>query len=425
LFILYDLLFFIFIIFYFPVLMIRGKWHRGYIQRWGVFASDLKSALIGRKNIWIHAVSIGEVSAVIGLIRRLKKEYPSLGIVCSTVTQTGYSLAKQSLNDGEVVIFAPLDFSFVVKKFIRLICPKVYIAAETELWPNLYTFLDQQKIPIVLVNGRISDRSLGRYKRGRFLVKKILSRVSLFCMQGEVDAKRIVEIGALQGRTKVVGNLKFDSVPFQEPLDPKTLGFSGQDLIFIAGSTHPGEEKMVLDVFKNLKSHFSNLRLILSPRHVDRVEELKALVNSLDLKPIFYSKLNGRGLNEDDVMIVDKIGVLFGLYSLATVVFIGKTLAVGGGQNMIEPAFFSKPVLIGPMTQNFKDVVRIFLKNEAMIQVQDKRQLTDELQRLLRDPSHRDKIGICAGRTVAQYRGATDKTIQLLKEFVNGSPINR
>jgi len=416
---LYDLIYVIVFIFYAPVLAARGKLHRGYRMRFGAIDADIERRLALKKNIWLHAVSVGEVLAIIDIIRRLKKRFPAHGIVLSTVTKTGFDMARQRLDAEDIVLFAPMDLSWVVKRFIRAIQPKVYIAAETEIWPNLYRCLHEARVPIAQVNGRISDKSYAGYKRVNSIIKRSLSCVDLFCMQSELDRARIIEIGADPARVHVTGNIKFDNLPEGEKLERRALGFGKDDIILIAGSTHANEEEMILEMIGRLRAQCPNLKLILSPRHVERTEDLESLAATKKFIPVLLSGLKGRPIENDEVVLVDRIGVLKDLYTIADIVFIGKTLAVGGGQNMIEPAAFGKPTLVGPMTYNFKDVVRVFLAEEALVQVADWQQLEEALKSLLDDKEKRERIGAQARQVVERYQGASSKTIGLIEGIVN------
>lgn len=358
-FIIYDIAFLIFAILYFPYLIIRGKWHSGFKMRFDVLPSGRMDE---RGRIWIHAVSVGEVLAIVDIVHKLKERYPKYTIVCSTVTKTGNQLAQELLGNECAVIYAPLDFSWIVRKFIRIIKPEMYIAAETEIWPNLYSALRKNGVPIVQINGRISDGSFKGYRRVRFLMRRILRCVDKFCMQSPLDAERILQLGAAPEKVHVVGNLKFDIPPGVAGLKKEELGFNPDDDVLIAGSTHPGEEELLLNIYQTLRKELPQLRLVIGPRHIERADAVMKLVEGKGYQAVRFSEIPVTQGNVHGVVVVDTIGHLRELYSLATVVFIGKSFAVGGGQNMIEPASAGKPVIVGPMTQNFKDAMAIFLK---------------------------------------------------------------
>ncbi len=383
-------------------------------MRFGFFPDMIKNAIGKKSNIWIHAVSLGEVIVVSGLIQSLKKKFPNDQVVLTTVTQGGYTVARSKLQDADVVIYAPLDFSWVVRKYIHLIRPRIYIVAETEIWPNLLTALHRKRIPIVLINGRISDRAFRGYSKIKFFIKRILDYVSVFCMQSPIDAKRIEALGVNSQKITVVGNIKFDDLPASTEFGLHDFGFQANESLWIAGSTHPGEEEIVLKIFKSLSSEFSDLRLVIAPRHIERADEVARLVTEVGFSFIRLSQLHSIKLDHRSVVIVDTIGHLRSLYSLSKIVFVGKSLAVGGGHNIIEPAFFGNPIFIGPRMQNFKDIVQVFLEDQAVVQVQNAKELEQKMRELLHNPKEMKRIGQAARLVVQKYRGATKKTMEII-----------
>jgi 3-deoxy-D-manno-octulosonic-acid transferase len=387
-------------------------------MRLGLFDPSFFTRSDNKEHIWIHAVSVGEVSAVVTLIEKLLELFPQYKIICSTVTKTGYQLARNRLGERCMIIFAPLDFSWVVRKFIKAIKPKIYIATETEIWPNLYTTLDEKRVPIIQINGRISDKAFTGYQKVRWFTKRVLACVKLFCMQSPLDAERIRQLGADPEKVSIVGNLKFDVISKTVSVDKRDLGFQENENILIAGSTHPGEENIIIDVYHELKKDLVNLRLIIVPRHIERVPTVVQLIEKEGYHAIRFSEINQRKVDSQAIVVVDTIGHLQDLYKLATVVFIGKTLTVGGGQNMIESACLGKPTVVGPLTQNFKDAVSIFLRSKALIQVRDTKELKTAIQGLLRNPEQAKAMGDAARQTVENCRGATARTIDAISEVL-------
>jgi len=413
--IIYNILFSLFSVFYFPYLIIKGKWHSEFKTRFGCFPTSWVRELEGAKCIWIHAVSVGEVLVVVDLIERVNRAFPQHKIICSTVTETGNKIAQEKLDPNCLVIYAPLDFSWIVHKFISTIKPEIYISTETEIWPNLYTILHKHKVPIFQINGRISDNAYKGYRRVRFLTKRVLSCVELFYMQSSLDADRVKRLGAQAEKVHVVGNLKFDAIPDAVDVTKADIGFQASEDLLIAGSTHPGEERILIDVYKKLITKFSNLRLVIAPRHIERADEVSRLVEDMGYKAVKFSQINqGEENVPGAVVVVDTIGHLSALYSLAKIVFIGKTLTVGGGQNMIESAYFGKPTIVGPLTQNFKDTVNIFKKSNALIEVHNEEQLSHEILALLGDPGRAQKIGEAAKQTVKEHQGSTTRTVEAI-----------
>ncbi len=419
-FIVYDIIYLFFALSYLPYLIIKGKWHKDFISRCCGPDKKLLSSITTEKRIWIHAVSVGEVMTIIRFVRLIKKQFPQYQIICSTVTPTGNDLARRSLKDNAIVIYSPLDLSWVVARYINRIKPNVYISTETEIWPNLYTSLGKRRIPILLINGRISEKSFKWYRMASFFIKGSLRYVNIFCMQTKTDAERIISMGASPERVKVCGNLKFDIALDSKEVDIKNLGILRKNKIFVAGSTHPGEENIIVDIFIRLRRKNPVLGLIIAPRHIERAKEVVELVRQKGLQPVVFSEVRKERKisNLNEIVIVDEIGWLKSLYQIATIVFIGKTFSVGGGQNIIEPAAFGKPVFIGPMAENFKDVVRLFLKKNAIIQVNTPEELFNKISELLRNPNKLKSIGEAAKEVVIENQGATAETLRALAQLL-------
>jgi 3-deoxy-D-manno-octulosonic-acid transferase len=416
--ILCDIVYFIYFIFLLPFLYCKGKWHEGMRIRRGGIPEDYARRLSGKKNIWVHAVSVGEVLVIVDLVKLLKEKFAGYQIVCSTVTATGHELASERLREMAVVIYAPLDFSRIARKFVDLIAPVVYISAETEIWPNTYRILKERQIPVIQVNGRISDRSYRGYRWVRWLIKDALDAVTVFCMQSQLDARRIIELGADPRKVRIVGNLKFDHHPQPSEYSREALGYTPDHQVWLAGSTHPGEERMLLEVFQKAQQEFPELRLIIAPRHIDRVDDILKIIRAFGFSTVKLSQLEGYKV-KDQVVVVDSVGKLASLYEVADLVFVGKSLVDGGGQNIMEPAWFGKPIMVGPYTQNFRDVVHLFLREGAIKQVQNIRQLGDVLVMFLKKPEDRQQMGRQARLICEQNIGATGNT---LKEIVRQVP---
>jgi len=323
------------------------------------------------------------------------------------------------LGEHCAVIYAPLDFSWIARKFIRAINPVMYISAETEIWPNLYTALHRRGVPIVQVNGRISDKSLRGYTRVRFLIKGVLRCVQRFCMQSALDAERIIALGAQPDQVTVAGNLKFEVDLPAARRDKEGLGFNAGDRLWVAGSTHPGEEAILMDTYVYLKKDFEKLRLVIVPRHVERANDIIRLAHDKGLAAGIFSRWDKANAPKDAVMVADVIGHLHEFYQAAEIVFVGKSLTVGGGQNMIEPAALGKPTVVGPKTQNFKDIVKVFNESNALVQVQDSHGLYAAVKGLLCDPGKAGQIGEAARRAVEQQQGATERNMRVIREILS------
>jgi len=411
----YDILFILFSLLYLPYLLLKRKWHAKMGMRFGFFKKEALG-LADKKRVWIHAVSVGEVMVIRNLIKKIKTAYPTYQIVVSVVTPTGFELAKTVMSDGDTVIFAPVDLSFAVRKYVRLIDPVLYLNAETELWPNFLTALHARNIPIIQVNGRISDSAFKGYKFFRFFFKRILSYVTYFCMQGELDKKRIEAMGAPEEKVYAVGNMKFDDVSTADVHGLPPVLTHSNETIFIAGSTHPGEEEIILDVARSIERQFPYLRLILAPRHPERASEIMRLCTQKGFTAVKFSQI--KDVLNEEVVVVDTIGHLRSLFSLGDVVFLGKSLTVKGGHNIVEPGCFGKPIVIGPFMENFRDITKIFLENDAVIQVKDKSELQTAVVRLLQDKALRARLGNNARNAVEKYRGATEKTFEVVSSVL-------
>ncbi len=373
-----------------------------------------------KENIWVHAVSVGEILAMQGLLNQLRQRYPRHQIVLSTVTATGYDLARSRFQHIKI-IFAPLDFHSAVTQYIQRIKPKVYINAETEIWPNLFWALYKQGIPIVLINGRVSLKSFAGYKILKFFVKEILSYVNIFCMQSEEDAGRVIQLGARKERVRVSGNMKFDDVALPTILTRQDVGLLRNEWLWVAGSTHPGEEEIILEILQSLTEEFPQLRLVLAPRHPERTLEIVNVVRQKNLLPVKFSELAGMPWEPRQVVIMDTMGQLRSLYGLAEIVFVGKSLTGYGGQNIIEPASFAKPIIVGPNTQNFKDVVELFKKASALMQVNNTEEFKTELIQLLKNPHQREAMGAAAREVIQENQGATERTLKSIGEIFKSS----
>ena len=425
---LYSIGFFIFSVFYLPTLIFKGRLHGDFAERFARFDGMKKRELLsGRDRIWIQAVSVGEVALCKSLIPALKEIFPGRDIVISTVTKTGQALAKKNFSKDAIIIYFPLDFLCIVKKAIGLIKPSLYIMIETELWPNLLKAVSAGDIPCILINGRISDRSIGKYRLVKPFLKKALGAISAFCMQDDIDAERIIELGAPRDRVTVTGNMKFDASVPGDIKDPgairASLGLKDDDELIVAGSTHEGEEAAVLEAFKKLSVQFPKIRLLVAPRHIDRAEQIERTIRDAGFEVIRFSTNDERRLSaeasakaemtndERRIILLDTIGHLNDAYSVATIVFVGGSLIRHGGQNPIEPAYFAKPVLFGPHMFNFKYIAGVLLKYKPVMQVFSGEDLYEKFRLLLADPALRSTLGERARKVVNDNRGATGRNI--------------
>jgi len=419
--IIYNLVFLIFAIFYLPLYFLRAKFHRGFSRRLGFLPSDLNLD----RPIWIHAVSVGEVIAVKGLIEELRKAYPQKRLVISTVTETGNKLAKNLIKEGDFLTYLPLDFSFIIKKVIKKVNPSIFIIAETEIWPNLISCLYKQNIPVITINGRISDASYAGYRAIKLFIRPILRKISQFCMQSDTDALRLEKLGAEKGKIQITGNVKFDinldSISGINTLALRQkLWLSPDDKLLVCGSTHPYEEEMTFKVYKQLLSAFPKLKILIAPRHPARSKDIARLATQKGFMPIFISGIPGSPptcINKL-VFILDIIGELFNYYSIADVVFIGGSLVKIGGHNIIEPASLKKPVIFGPHMFNFRDISKMFIKNSAAYKVQNSDELVTKIKELLSSNLLAKQISERAYELIIKNRGATKNNVQIIRQYL-------
>ncbi|MBU0605551.1 MAG: 3-deoxy-D-manno-octulosonic acid transferase [Candidatus Omnitrophica bacterium] len=430
---LYGIAFFIFSVFYIPTLIFKGKLHKDFLERFGIYGDAKEEALRRTKEvIWIEAVSVGEVALCKSFIPLLKREHPERSIVLSTITRTGNDLARKLFSGDAVVIYFPLDFSYIARRVIRKIHPKLYIMIETEIWPNVLTELRYKRVPSILINGRISDRSFGKYRLVRGFLSRVLKNIAVFCMQSDADAGRIMSLGAASDRVKVTGNMKFDAdlvISDKSAAGVKELfGFKAGDEIFVAGSTHGGEEETVVSVYKELTKSFPDLKLVIAPRHVERAPEVENIVKRLGLEAVRMPRERDRSSSGPDlrgpsappgVLIIDAIGYLNEAYSIAEIVFVGGSLIPHGGQNPIEPAVFGKPVIFGPYMFNFKAVTSALLKGSGALQVKDQKEFLLKADQLLKDKERRATFGRNARNIISENRGATSRNLEAIKGLIN------
>jgi len=420
-FIIYDLIFLVFAIFYLPLYFFRGKIKTGFLRRLGILPKALN---LGRP-IWIHAVSVGEAAAVRGLVNQLRQSYPDKKLVISTVTATGNKIAQGLIRDGDFLTYLPLDFSFIVRRVLKKINPCLFIIAETEIWPNLITSLSKQQIPVVTVNGRISDSSYGGYRLIKFFIRPILRMVGQFCVQSDLDAQRLASLGVDQQKIQVTGNVKFD-INLSPAVSPEVtvyrnkLWLAQEDKLLVCGSTHPKEEERILAAYCELLAGFPRLKLLIAPRHPERSRQVSRIALDYGLMPVFVSNIaqSCPTCISKPVFILDLIGELMNYYSAADIVFVGGSLVKKGGHNILEPASFKKPVIFGPHMFNFRQISELFLGKQAALMVSDSRQLAGAIKAVLESNLLAKGLGQRAYDLIADNRGATDKNTQIIKKWL-------
>jgi len=414
---------------YFLYQAIRYKKYIGSLrQRLGFL--PLTFNIDGEESIWIHAVSVGETLTARALAADLKARYPHLRLFLSTTTIAGQQVARHMQHvDG--VFYFPFDWTFIVRRTLALVKPRVFIMMETEIWPNLLRLCRAQGVKTIMINGRISSRSYPRYRLVRPFFRRVLADVDRFCMQSEESARRLIDLGADPSRVTMTGSLKFDSLdlPAASHARPRerVLRFfrvAPARQVVVAGSTMRGEERAVLRAFGRVKAGAPSALAILAPRQPERFGEVERIARDAGFVTIRRSELPIDAEPRADVVVLDSIGELAQIYQLATVVFVGGSLVDHGGHNILEPAIFGKPILFGPHMQNFKEIVDTFLANDAGVQVHSGSELESELLSLLTDPVRRARLGAAARALVEANRGATGKTLEVIADLVP-SPAGR
>ena len=402
-----------------PRLLYEAVRHRKYVgtmrERWGHLPAGIDPG--GRPSIWIHAVSVGEVQAARTLIPGLRERYPGHPLWLSTTTQTGRAVAA-GIESADGLFYFPLDLPPAVDRVLDRVRPVLFVAVDTELWPNLLRRCARRGVRTVLVNGRISDRSYPRYRLVRRWFRRVLADVDRCCAQSEESARRLVDLGAPAERVVMTGNLKFDVPPAPRPDStsgdegvPRVPGVEPDRPVLVAASTHSGEEGPVLDAFRRLRARRPDLVLVLAPRHPERGAEAAALAARRGLATVRRSQRGEGGAGPVDVVVLDTVGELAALFRVATVVFLGGSLVPAGGHNVIEPAAWGKAVVFGPHMQNFAEIASLFLANGAARQVGGVRELEPVLADLLADPGQRAALGAAARSLVEANRGAAARSL--------------
>ena len=394
----------------------HGKYRKGLRERLGSVPERLQS---GRPSIWVHAVSVGEALAVSELVKRLRAEFPNHRVVISTTTDTGQKLAAARFGTENVFYF-PLDFAFAVRRWMRALRPELIVVAETEFWPNFLRIGKNAGARIAIVNARISDRSLPGYKRWQGILQRVLAGIDIFLAQTAEDVLRLKRIGAPAERVFVGGNLKYDVPPpakaaIVDQLQSSLKG-SGAGPVWVCGSTVEGEEALLLEAFKRVLPAYPEAVLLLAPRHPERFGPVAELLRSSGVLFTRRSQCNGATLG-GSVLLIDSIGELAGLYALADIAFVGGSLVPRGGHNIIEPAQHGVPILVGPHTENFRDIVNLFLENDA-VRVVGAENLASTVADLFANAGERRSLGMRAAEALRSQQGATEFAVTKLRTLL-------
>ena len=405
-----------------PYFVYQALRHKKYVgslkERLGHLPVSLN--LEGEDSIWVHAVSVGEVLAARLLVSDLRRQYPGLRVLLSTTTRTGQELARSQVTDVDGVFYFPFDWTFTVRRTLDIVKPRLFVMVETEIWPNLLRECRLRGIRTMLVNGRISYRSFPRYLLVKPMFRRVLRDIDRFCVQGEDMARRLVQLGADRDRITVTGSLKFDSL---EPAPAITRGgervlrffrLAPHRQVLVAGSTLKGEEEAVIGAFNRLRARGGNPLLVLAARRPERFDDVERLCRQEGLATIRRSNLPIDAEPREDAVVLDTIGELAELYQIATVVFVGGSLVAAGGHNVLEPAFYGKPIVFGPHMENFAEIAATVLANDAAIQVQSPHELDEAITSLMGDPVRRARLGAAARALIDANRGAKEKTMAVV-----------
>jgi 3-deoxy-D-manno-octulosonic-acid transferase len=401
----------------------HGKYGAGLGERAGRVPSRLfasRSNVQDQKRvIWVHAVSVGEVSAVSGLVEGMRRKLAAFRIVVSTTTDSGQSLARKRFGEENVFYF-PMDFAFAIRPYLRALKPELVVLAETEFWPNFLHLAHASGARIAVVNARISDRSWPRYLRFRWALRRMLAHVDLFLAQTEQDGERLQSIGADAGRVRVTGNLKFDVIP-SSPLAiveslRRSLAIEGAGPVVVCGSTVDDEEAVLVKAFENVLVERPHTVMILAPRHPERFDDVAILLQQLGIRFVRRSLWRGEPM-AGGVLLIDSIGELAALYSLADVAFVGGSLVPRGGHNIIEPAQYGVAIVVGNHTENFREIVSLFQSRDAL-RIAGLAELPLTLIQLLANEAERRALGQRAQETMRSQAGATSRTLEALNALL-------
>lgn len=428
---LYDFLIFLLLpaisIFFLVRLIARPEYRSGIAQRLGRYPDHYFMPLSGKKVFWVHAVSVGEVVSSGAFIDGLRKKYPDASIVFSTVTPTGQAAARQRLQGVDLFFYFPLDHIRITRALVHKMSPALFIFFETEIWPNTLRALSEQGVPSILLNGRISDRGFRRYRLIRFFLSYVFENVSFFLMQTERDVEKIVSLGAPEGRVEKTGNMKYDqAVSLKEKRETAALraelGLSGRKRLIVAGSTHDGEEKAVLEAYDLLSSECPDFTLLIAPRHLDRLSGIEQFLLENGRRSIRKGRLSGLSeadRPEADVILLDTLGELDQFYSIADLIFVGGSLVPVGGHNVLEAAVCRKPVFFGPHMFNFQEIAVQLKGAGGGIEVADGKEMGRQMAWLIRHPDEYRKRGESAYLVVLNNRGAVKRNLERVANWIS------
>jgi len=405
----------------------RGGYREKFGQRLGIYDRELHARLSrcrGKRSTWLHAVSVGEVRIAFKLAQALRKLEPDLHCVLTTTTTTGFALANKNAPPWIEVMYTPLDFWPVMRRAFSVIRPARIVLVEAEIWPNLAAEAHARRIPLALVNARLSPRSERRFRRFRFFVAPTFRLLDLVCVQELEHVDRWHRLGVEHSRIRHTGSIKYDPAGIDHSAEPQGTGdlpplrrVNPERPVLFGGSTHRGEEEILAKVFLKLRQKFPSLWLFIAPRHVERLREIRAQLDALPLHVRLASEAVGHGQGNPECRLLDRTGELQRWYGIATVVFIGKSLNAHGGQNPVEPIIVGKPVIFGPHMENFATLAKTLVSKNGAIQIDDIDSLERAVDKLLCDSEARERLVQNAREVLNQHRGATARTAAFIADL--------
>ncbi len=410
-----------------PFLLLRKKTRAGIFEKLGFVPSEIKTKADDLAGcIWIHAVSVGEFNAVFPLVKKLKEELPDTPLAISTTTATGQSIARDKTKDLATIFYFPFDLPFCFNPWFEALRPSMAVIVETEIWPGFIQECQKRSIPLVSVNARISPNSFKWYHRFRFFFGPLLKMFTRVGVQTRSEFERFVQIGSFQERTEILGNIKLDGLTAMAGADRKELrkklNIKEDDFVIVAGSTHEGEELAMLQVIEALKTESradenrnKSVRLIIAPRHPERFDRAATIISQSGYKLKRFSKEEQFGNEEGEVYLLDALGQLTGFYSLASIAFVGGTIAPIGGHNVAEPYAYSVPVCCGPNIQKTKDIAYALMETGALLLANNVEELSEKVKEVYLNEGAALEIGEKGSRWLKENQGAVDRAFQMIE----------
>jgi 3-deoxy-D-manno-octulosonic-acid transferase len=418
----YNLLFLAVYPFLLPGYLLRMLRRGGYAARMGdrfaLYPERIVSAFKAGegKFVWIHAVSVGEVQVAAQFMREWRRVEKDVRFCFSTTSSTGWRIAEREIAEGDILIYNPLDFPSFVKSALKLVKPRAVVLVESEIWPVFIRTAKKYRIPVFLVNARVSDRSAPRYRKARWFFKDVFSCFAAIFAQSQMDRRRLVDAGAPESRVHVTGSFKFDAAHRAAPEKESELRkWTGEGRILLGGSTWPGEDEVLIDAYSKLRARDAALKLVIAPRHFEKADAVEANIVKAGFKCVRRSRGEASGGDAHEVLLADTTGELMGFYGIADAVFVGKSLCAHGSQNMIEPCLCAKPVIVGPYTENFRPVMDELLADDAIVQVDGAGDVVSKLEEMLFGGG---ELGKRAAAAVESRRGVVAKCVERIRGVV-------